>query len=131
MKRWLFQNIGLKFLSLIIAFALWAYVGSRQVLEQRVSLHLEFADMPAGMTLDPNVHTNISVTLVGRKDRVLDIDPQELHAVVSLKNAQSGQKEVTVHPHIQPLPNGVGVNTPDITVRLMPIVDSLKKNKRS
>ena len=131
MKRWLFQNIGLKFLSLIIAFALWAYVGSRQVLEQRVSLHLEFADMPAGMTLDPNVHTNISVTLVGRKDRVLDIDPQELHAVVSLKNAQSGQIEVTVHPHIQPLPNGVGVNTPDITVRLMPIVDSLKKNKRS
>ena len=131
MKRWLFQNIGLKFLSLIIAFALWAYVGSRQVLEQRVSLHLEFADMPAGMTLDPNVHTNISVTLVGRKDRVLDIDPQVLHALVSLKNAQSGQKEVTVHPHIQPLPNGVGVNTPDITVRLMPIVDSLKKNKRS
>jgi len=129
MKRWFFQNIGLKFLSLLIAVALWAYVGSRQVLEQRLSLHLEFSDMPAGMTLDPNVHTNISVTLVGRKDRVLEIDPQDLHAVVSLHNAQPGQKEITVHPHIQPLPSGVSVNTPDITLKLIPIVDNSKKHK--
>jgi len=131
MKRWLFQNIGLKFLSLIIAFALWAYVGSRQVLEQRLNLHLEFADIPAGMTLDPNVHTNLSITLVGRKDRVLEVDPEELHAIVSLKAAQPGQKELTVHPRIQPLPNGVNVNTPDVTVHLLPLVDNLKKNKRS
>ncbi len=131
MKRWLFQNIGLKLLSVLIAFALWAYVGSRQVLEQRVNLHLEFADMPVGMTLDPNIHTNISATLIGRKDRILDIDPQELHAVVSLKNVQSGQKEISVHPHIQPLPNGVSVNTPDVTIRLVPIAENAKKHKRS
>lgn len=130
MKRWLFQNIGLKLLSLLIAFALWAYVGSRQVLEQRVTLHLEFADMPASMTLDPNVSTNISVVLIGRKDRVLDIDPQALHAVVSLKNAQPGQKEITVHPHIQPIPAGVNVNTPDVTVKLIPSADNSKKHKR-
>lgn len=129
MKRWLFQNMGLKFLSLIIAFALWAYVGSRQVLEQRLNVQLEFADMPAGMTLDPSLKTNISVSLTGRKDRILDIDPEDLRAVVSLRNAQSGQKEIVVHPKIQPLPVGVTANVADVTLHLIP-VDNSKKSKK-
>jgi YbbR domain-containing protein len=130
MKRWLFQNLGLKFLSLLIAFSLWAYVGSRQVLEQRLSLHLEFADMPAGITLDPNVKTNISVGLIGRKDRILDIDPEDLSALVSLRGAQPGQKEIVVHPKIQNLPVGVTANVMDVTLRLIPLVDNSKKSKK-
>jgi YbbR domain-containing protein len=128
MKRWFFQNIGLKFLSLIIAFALWAYVGSRQVLEQHLNVQLEFADMPAGMTLDPSLKTNISVNLTGRKDRILDIDPEDLRAVVSLRNAQSGQKEIVVHPKIQPLPIGVTANVADVTLHLIPLTDNSKKS---
>jgi YbbR domain-containing protein len=130
MKRWLLQNMGLKFLSLLIAFALWAYVGSRQVLEQRLNLHVEFADMPAGMTLEPNVKTNISVNLTGRKDRILDIDPDDLRAVVSLRNAQPGQKEIIVHPRIQPLPVGVTANVADMTLHLIPLTDNSKKSKK-
>ncbi|HTA77792.1 MAG TPA: hypothetical protein VK791_11610 [bacterium] len=130
MKRWLLQNMGLKFLSLLIAFALWAYVGSRQVLEQRLNLHVEFADMPAGMTLEPNVKTSVSVNLTGRKDRILDIDPEDLKAVVSLKNAQPGQKEVVVHPRIQPLPVGVTANVADMTLHLIPLTDNSKKTKK-
>jgi hypothetical protein len=133
MRRWLFQNMGLKFLSLIIAFALWAYVGSRQVLEQRLNVQLEFADMPAGMTLDSGLKTNILVNLTGRKDRILDIDPEDLRAIVSLRNAQSGQKEIVVHPKIQPLPIGVTANVADITLHLIPLADNSKKSikKRS
>jgi YbbR domain-containing protein len=130
MRRWLFQNMGLKFLSLLIAFALWAYVGSRQVLEQRLNLHLEFADIPAGMTLDPNVRTTVSVNLTGRKDRILDIDPEDLKAVVSLRNAQPGQKELLVHPKVQPLPFGVSANVPDLTLKLIPLVDNSTKSKK-
>lgn len=130
MKRWLFQNMGLKFLSLIIAIALWAYVGSRQVLEQRLNLHVEFADMPAGMTLDPNVKTSVSVSLTGRKDRILDIDPEDLRAVVSLRNAQPGQKEIVVHPKVQPLPVGVTANVADVTLHLIPLTDNSKKIKK-
>jgi YbbR domain-containing protein len=130
MKRWFFQNMGLKFLSLLIAVALWAYVGSRQMLEQRLNLHLEFADMPAGMTLDSNVKTNISVNLIGRKDRILDIDPESLKAVVSLHNAQPEQREMIVRPKIQPLPNGVTANVADVALRLIPLVDNSKKPKK-
>jgi len=73
---------------------------------------------------------NISVNLIGRKDRVLDIDPDNLKALVSLHNAQPGQKEIIVHPKIQPLPNGVTANVADITLHLIPVVDNSKKSKR-
>ena len=120
MKRWIFDNLGLKVLAVFIAFVLWAYVGSRQVLERRMTLHVELTDIPAGMTVDSSVRTNIPVLLTGRKDSLLDINPDDLKAVVSLKGFQPGQKQVVVHPRIQPLPDGVNVSVADLTVPLNP-----------
>ena len=66
----------------------------------------------------------------GRKDRILDIDPEDLSALVSLRGAQPGQKEIVVHPKIQNLPVGVTANVMDVTLRLIPLVDNSKKSKK-
>lgn len=132
MKRWLFENIGLKVLAVFIAFALWAYVGSRQVLERRMNLHIEFTDIPMGITLGPNVRTSIPVVLVGRPESLVEIDPDELAAVVSLKGCQPSQKEVTVHPKIPDLPDGVKANVSDFQVPLLgppPVTKDLPRKK--
>ncbi len=121
MKRWIFQNLGLKVMAFVIAIALWAYVGSRQILERRLTLHLELTDIPAGMTVDSNVRTSIPINLIGRKESVLDLDPEDLKAVVSLKGYLPGQKEMVVHPRVQPLPPGVTVSSSDIPVHLVPL----------
>ena len=132
MGRWLFQNIGLKLLALVIAFALWAYVGSRQVLDRKVTVGLELRDIPEGMTLDSDVRTSLPVVLSGRKDTVLDIDQEELKAVVSLRAAVPGQKEVVVHPRVQPLPAGVTASLLDLKVHLVPLnIPKAKKKKRT
>ncbi len=132
MRRWFFQNIGLKLLALVIAFALWVYVGSRQVLDRKVVLGLELRDIPEGMTLDSDVRTSIPVVLAGRKDSVLEIDPEELKAVVSLRGPEPGQKEVVVHPRVQPLPSGVTASVSGLTVHLVPLnVPKSKKKKRT
>lgn len=121
MKRWIFENFGLKVLAVFMAFVLWAYVGSRQVLERRMTLHVELTDIPAGMAVDSSVRTSIPVLLTGRKDNLLDLDADDLKAVVSLKGFQPGQKQVVVHPKIQPLPDGVNVSVADLTVHLSPL----------
>ena len=130
MKRWLFQNLGLKLLALFIAFALWAYVGSRQILERRVTLRLELGDIPSGMTLDTSVRTSIPVVLTGRKEYLLDLDSEDLKAVVSLKGSPPGQRELVVHPQVRPLPNGVTASVPDLTVKLLPLSDSKGSGKK-
>ncbi len=123
MKRWIFQNFGLKALAVLIAVALWAYVGSRQVLERRMTLHIEFTDIPAGVTLGPDVKTLIPAVLIGRPESLVDLDPDELKAVVSLKGCQPNQKLVIVHPRIPDLPNGVRANVSDLQVPLIPAPD--------
>ena len=85
MKRLLLENFGLKILAFFLAFILWAYVGSRQVLELKLTPHLELGDMPAGMTLDDKLKPSIPVILSGRKESILDVDKEEVKAVVSLK----------------------------------------------
>jgi len=84
------------------------------------------------VTLDSDVRTSLPVVLSGRKDTVLDIDQEELKAVVSLKVAAPGQKEVVVHPRVQPLPQGVTASLSDLKVHLVPLnVPKVKKKKRS
>ncbi len=134
MKRWIFENFGLKVLAVFIAFALWAYVGSRQVLERRMTLHIEFTDIPAGVALGPDVKTVVPAVLIGRPESLVDLDPDDLKAVVSLKGCQPSQKMVIVHPRIPDLPNGVRANISDLQVPLVsapvPKDPARKKSRR-
>lgn len=120
MKRWLFDNLGLKLLALLITFVLWAFVGSQEILERKMTLRLELADIPAGVTVDSKLKTNLQVTLTGRKESVLEVDPEQVKAVVSLKAYQPGLREMVVRPKVQPLPNGVTANVNDLQVSLLP-----------
>lgn len=130
MKRLLFENIGLKVLAILIALALWAFVGSRQVLERRMNLRIEYTDIPANVSLAPNIKTAVQALLIGRKESVLDLSPEDLKAVVSLKSYQAGQREILVHPRVQPLPTGVTANVIDLTVPLVLPSDTKDKSKK-
>jgi hypothetical protein len=120
MKRWLFENLGLKILALLIALALWAYVGTRQIIDRRVSVAVELTDIPVGVTVDPRVRTSIPVVLTGRKESVLDLDGDDLTAVVSLKGTTSDQSEALVRPQVRPLPRDVTANVQTLKIPLMP-----------
>jgi hypothetical protein len=121
-RRLIFENFGLKVLAFLIALSLWAYVGSRQVLDRRIIVHLELTDIPQGMTVDSNVKTTIPVVLTGRKESILDLDGEDLAAIVSLKAYIPPKLDVLVHPQIRPLPPGVTVDVPDVTIHLVPVV---------
>ncbi len=120
MKRWLFENLGLKILALLIALALWAYVGTRQIIDRRVSVAVELTDIPVGVTVDPRVRTSIPVVLTGRKESVLDLDGDDLTAVVSLKGTTADQSEALVRPQVRPLPRDVTANVQTLKIPLMP-----------
>ena len=134
MRRWLFENLRLKLLALFIACALWAYQDSKQVLEHRkMTLRLDVTDIPAGMDLDPNVRTSASVLLVGSKETIQDLDPEDLSATVSLKDTPANQGEIIVHPKIQSLPKGVTGSVREVKIRLVTANnpnDSTKKRSR-
>ncbi len=133
MKRWFFENLGLKVLAFFIAVALWANVDLRQVLDHRkMTVRLEFTDVPPGMSLAHGTKTSVSVLLIGNKEKIQDLDPDDLDAEASLKAYSQGREEMTVRPKVQLLPEGVEASIREIKVSLVPSNDQgepVKKKK--
>ena len=128
MKRWLFENFRLKLLSILIASMLWAYVDMRQVLDhRRMTVKLEVTDLPNGMGLDPTNKMSASVMLVGNKEAIQDLDPEDLSAVASLKGYLANPGEVSVHPRVEDLPKGVTASAKDVKLTLMAIPSNSPK----
>lgn len=130
MKRWIFENLGLKALAVLIAVLLWAYVGSRQVIEQRKNLRIEFNDVPAGVAMGPNVKTSVPVVMIGRPESFRDLDQDDFKAVVSLREWKPNETQIVVHPRIEPLPEGVNISVPDLTIPLVLPLKSAGSDKK-
>ena len=122
MNRWLFENLRLKLLAVLIASILWAYVDMRQVLDHRkMTVKLEVTDIPSGVVPDPSMRMFTSVTLVGNKEAIQDLDPEDVTAVVSLKGYLANPGEVTINPRVEDLPKGVTASTKDVKVILVAV----------
>lgn len=129
MKRWIFENLGLKVTAVLIACVLWAYVDLKQVLDKkRLNVHLEITDMPAGMALDPATKTSISVLLIGKD--VKDLESDDIDATASLKGVPLGQQDVVVHPKIEELPSGVAASTHDLKIHLITLNEPKKGSRK-
>jgi len=78
--------------------------------------------------VDPRVRTSVPVVLTGRKESVLDLDGDELTAVVSLKGSTSDQSEILVRPQVKTLPKDVTANVQALKIPLVPT--KTKPNRR-
>jgi|GEM_PF-1086893 YbbR domain-containing protein len=118
MKNALFNDLGLKLVALLLAFGLWLYVGTHQVLERRVELKLVFTDLPAQAALAPDVTSTLTVLLVGRKDRIGALEARDLRATVSLLGVPVPVKDYPVKVQIAGIPKGVAADIPPLLVGL-------------
>jgi len=120
MRRFILENSGLKLLSLFVALMLWVYIGTGQMLERRENVQLEFADIPSGLRLAPDVRTQVAVAFSGRRDPIRQLNPDEMKAVVSLKPGSGPGQDLRIVPRIRNLPKGIMADIPSLTVRLVP-----------
>ena len=122
MKRWFFENLGLKITAALIALVLWAYVDLKQVLDKkRLTVHLEITDVPSGTALDPSSKTSVPVLLIGKD--VKDLEADDIDATASLKGVSSEEQDVMVHPKIGELPSGVAASTHDVKIHLIALAE--------
>jgi YbbR domain-containing protein len=118
MKRFWLDDLGLKLAALLLAFALWLYVGTNQVLERRVDLKVVFTDLPANASLSNEVQSMVPVVLVGRKERVGSLETRDIKAVVSLQGVPVPVRDYPVKIQVSNVPKGVALDVPPFLVTL-------------
>jgi YbbR domain-containing protein len=87
-----FRHLGLKFLSIALAVAIWLIVGDERSVERSVRIPLEFHNIPDGLELVANPPDGVDVRLRGPSSALGRILPGEVVAVLDLQSARPGTR---------------------------------------
>jgi len=117
----MFKNLGIKFLSLTLAVALWLYVTNQEKTEMSFSIPVQFTNIPKGLELLASSAEYVTLRVRGPGDKIRNLSPQKIKAFVDLSNSKQGESIFYLTTDNFNLPQGISVAkiTPiDIRVKL-------------
>ena len=91
LRRYVFQNLGLKLLSLVIAVLLWMAVAREPMAEVVVTVPIEFHNAPDNLDISSESIPQVEVRERGPADVVHNLGPAEVHAIVDLRSTTPGE----------------------------------------
>jgi YbbR domain-containing protein len=107
--RILFHNFWLKVLSLVIAILVWWAVARDPKVEVVLTAPIEFHHVPAQLEISSEKIPEAEIRLRGPARIVRSLTPADLHPIIDLENAGSGEKTFDLTPRQLRLPQEVEV----------------------
>jgi YbbR domain-containing protein len=121
-----FQNGGIKLLSLGLAVTLWLYVTATGKTEMTFTTPLELRNIPAGMTVVGDVTSTIEVRVQGQEPLLRDSAlGKRVSGIIDLSMAKAGENVVRLSPDDIRRPEGVMVthlSPTEVKVKLEPVL---------
>lgn len=87
-----FRHLGLKVLSIALAFAIWLTVGDQRAVERTMRVPLEYHNLPDRLELMASPPEMVEVRLRGPSGSIGRLTPGEVVAVLDLTAARSGTR---------------------------------------
>ena len=87
-----FRNLGLKFLSTLVAVLLWLVIAGERVVERVMRAPVEFQNLPAGLELVGNPPDTVEVRLRGSSGALSRLAAGDMSAVLDLTTARPGRR---------------------------------------
>ena len=104
-----FRNLGLKFLSTVIACLLWLLVAGERVVERVMRAPVEFQNLPAGLELVGIPPDTVEVRLRGSSGALSRMASGDMAAVLDLRTARPGRRLFHVTATQITVPYGIEV----------------------
>jgi YbbR domain-containing protein len=108
MRRWVFNNLGLKLLSLFLAALLWAVVLGEQKVEVTVDVPLHL-DVPPKLFVVNDPPDTIEVRLRGPKTLVTSVTAREISLAELPVKLVEGENTISVREELIRVPRGIQV----------------------
>lgn len=107
--RLIFNNFGLKILSLALAFIIWAMVASEPELSTFASTQIEYKNLPSDLEIASNPVTTVLLELRGPSGELQGLGGQGVHpqVVLDLSSAVPGGHTYAINDGAVTLPRGV------------------------
>jgi YbbR domain-containing protein len=107
MKRLFTQNLGWKFLSLLIAVALWLAIAREPEVATSISVPVEFRNMREDLDIAGELPDRVRLELRGPSGRLTRDNLASVAAVLDLSDADSGERTYNIRGRNLNLPPGV------------------------
>lgn len=104
-----FRNLGLKFLSTLVAILLWLIVAGDRVVERVMRAPVEFQNLPAGLELVGNPPDTVEVRLRGSSGALSRIGAGDMSAVIDLATARPGRRLFHITQSQVNVPSGIDI----------------------
>jgi YbbR domain-containing protein len=104
-----FRNLGLKFLSTLVAIMLWLIIAGERVVERVMRAPVEFQNLPAGLEIVGDAPDTIDVRLRGSSGALSRMTAGDMAAVLDLATARPGQRLFHVTAGQVNVPYGVEI----------------------
>ena len=92
LRKYVFNNMAFKLVSLAIAILLWWAVGRDQPIEVPLTVPLEFQNAPTNLEINSNYPFEARLTLRGPERLMQQLHTSEVHAIVDLQGAGPGER---------------------------------------
>lgn len=86
------RHVGMKFLSIVVASAMWFAISGQQVVERALRVPLEYTNMPSQLETSGGPPTVVDVRVRGSSAALSRIAPGELVAVLDVRSARPGRR---------------------------------------
>lgn len=125
-RKLLFDNWGIKLLSLGLALTLWFYVTSKGKTELTLAVPIELRNIPRGMAVVGDVAGSLEVRVQGQERVLRDITTgKKVVGVADLSMTSVGENTVRISPDDIKRPSGVSVtymSLSEMKVQLEPLM---------
>src|SRR5512143_29102 len=132
-RKLLFDNWGIKLVSLGLSLTLWFYVTSKGKTEMTLTVPLELRNIPQGMTVVGDVAGSLEMRVQGQERVLRDISiGKKIIGILDLSMTKVGENTVRISPDDIRRPAGVTVTYMSLSeakVKLEPLVRKILKLK--
>lgn len=104
-----FRNLGLKFLSTLVAGLLWLLVAGERVVERVMRAPVEFQNLPAGLELVGDPPDTVDVRLRGSSGALSRLTAADMSAVLDLSTARPGRRLFHITQNQVNVPYGIDI----------------------
>jgi len=109
MRKWLFHNVGLKIVAVLLSIVLWLFVTSRGQSEMSLDVPIEFKNIPAGLEMVNNSAKTIDLNIRGQERFMQFLKSSDIRVSVDLSKAKKGEGIYYINRGDVFLPNTVTV----------------------
>ncbi len=110
LRRAVWNNFGLKLLSLVLAVGLWLVVARDPVADVAVEVPIEFSSMPQDLMISSETIPRIQIRLSGPQRLVRRLQPSDVYYSLDLGAVKTGERTFDLIPAQVHKPSGIQVD---------------------